>query len=154
MTFRTAVEATAHLNGAYCAGLQALSGDNRNRVSAEDTRALTGSVDIDAALSKVAPHDARWDFAIAYQHTNRTSEVIYFLEIHSGSEVTAVIKKVQWLMGWLGKEGRGMAGFERDIVWISSGAISFTLSAPQRKQMAQSGLRHGGRVLRITEARR
>jgi hypothetical protein len=32
--------------------------------------------------------------------------------------------------------------FERDFVWVSSGATSFTLGAPQRKKFAQLGLQH------------
>jgi hypothetical protein len=153
MTFKTAVEATPPL--AYGVGLQALRAEDRPHIDAEDTRQLTGSVDVDTALQAVDPHGNRWDFGIAYKHSNRREEVIYWVEMHtaSDSEVGRVIKKAQWLLAWLKGHGARLATFERDIVWVSSGATSFTLSAPQKKQMAAAGLRNRGRVLRIPNKR-
>lgn len=151
MTFKEAVEKTSHLEMVYQPGLQALRAQDRPHIAAENTRMLTGSVDVDNALRQIDPHGNRWDFAIAYQHANRTEEVIYWLELHtaSDSEVKVVIKKAQWLLNWLKDAGKLLAKFERDIVWISSGLTSFTLSSPQKRQMAQMGLQHRGSVLRI-----
>ena len=151
MTFKEAVEATPNLAGRFQKGLQALRAQDRPHVEAENTRRLVGSIDVDSALQQVEPNANRWDFAIAYQHTNRDTELIYWTELHSASdsEVKVVIKKAIWLLGWLKAEGKRLAAFERDIVWISSGPTSFQLTGPQRKQMAQAGLRHVGSRLRI-----
>jgi len=37
-------------------------------------------------LQQTEPNAHRWDFAIAYQHTNRTKEFIYWVETHTGSD--------------------------------------------------------------------
>lgn len=155
MTFKDAVEATPTLAGRYRKGLQALRTQDCLHIEAEDTRKLTGSVDVDSALQKIQPNANRWDFAVAYQHTNRDAEVIYWTELHtaSDSEVKVVIKKALWLRGWLKSGGERLAAFERDIVWVSSGPTSFQLTGPQRKQMAQAGLRHVGSRLLIRKNR-
>lgn len=155
MTFKDAVEATPALAGQFRKGLQALRAQDGLHIEAENTRKLVGSVDVDSALQQAEPNANRWDFAIAYQHTNRNAEVIYWTELHtaSDSEVKVVIRKAVWLRGWLKADGKKMAAFERDIVWISSGPTSFQLTGPQRKQMAQAGLRHVGSRLRIRNKR-
>lgn len=151
MKFRQAVAQTPHLDEAYRAGLQALRPEDKPHIQPEDTRRLGGSVDIDAANKRVDPNGNRWDFAVAYAHTNRTKEVVYWVELHtaSDSQVGKVILKAQWLLGWLRGDGALLNSFEKEILWVSSGATTFSLSAPQRKQMAQAGLKHGGGVLRI-----
>ena len=155
MTFKEVVEAMPHLRKAYCAGLQALRAEDKPHVEAENPRKLTGSVDIDKANLKADPNGNRWDFAIAYQHTNRDAEVIYWVELHSAndSQVKVVIKKTQWLLNWFKRKGQALAVFEKDIVWVSSGATTFTLSSPQQKQMAQVGLQHVGSKFSIRNKR-
>ena len=156
MNFKKAVEDTPGLKDAYRLGLQALRAEDRPHIEAEDTRRLTGSVDVDAAYLPVDVYGNRWDFGIAYQHTNRKAEVAYWVETHtaSDSQVKVVIKKARWLLNWLRGEGKGLAEFEKDILWVSSGATTFTLSAPQKKQMAQAGLQHAGAKLRIRNERK
>ncbi len=155
MAFKDAVKKVSGLENAFQVGLQALRAEDRPHIDAENTHHLVGSVDIDTALRAAYPNANRWDFAIAYQHVDRADEVVYWVELHtaSDSQVKVVIKKAQWLLEWLKGVGKPLAAFERDIVWVSSGATSFTLSAPQKKQMAQAGLRHRGSVLRIREKR-
>lgn len=153
MSFKEAVERTPHLENSYEEGLGALRAEDRKHIEAEDTRRLMGSAYVDEALKQVQAHQNanRWDFAIGYQHVDRKEEVIYWTEIHTASdgEVKVVIRKAQWLLAWLKGEGAFLSEFEREIFWVSSGATSFTLTAPQRKQMAAAGLRHVGLILRI-----
>lgn len=153
MSFKNAVEATLPL--VWCAGLQALRAEDKPHIELEDTRRLRGSVDVDTALQKVEPNANRWDFGIAYQHTDRDSEVVYWTELHtaSDSQVKVVIAKARWLLDWLKKSGQELDPFERDIVWVSSGSTRFTLTSPQQKQMAAAGLRHVGSKLRIRNQR-
>lgn len=155
MKFKKAVEDTPHLKNAYCQGLQALRAEDKPHIEVEDTRSLGGSVDVDTALMKVEPHANRWDFAIAYNHTNRNEEFVYWTELHtaSDSQVKVVIKKAQWLLNWLKNGGTKLGKFERDILWISSGATTFNLTGYQQKQMAAAGLRHVGSTLRIRNKR-
>jgi hypothetical protein len=155
MTFKEAVENTPSLNGTYRAGLQALRKQDAAHIDADDTRAITGSVDVDAANLAAEPEANRWDFGIAYRHTNRDQEVVYWVETHtaSDSQVSRVLKKAEWLNNWFKGKGKLLAKFEKDIWWVSSGATTFTLSAPQKKQMAQLGLRIAGKKLRIPNNR-
>ena len=155
MNFKQAIEVTPGLENAYMPGLRALRSADRPHIDPAVPRCLTGSVDIDSALQRIEPHANRWDFAIAYKHANRTAEYVYWVELHtaSDSEVKVVIKKALWLQTWLKMEGKPLSKFECEIVWVSSGATTFTLSAPQKKQMAQAGLRHRGSRLRILERR-
>jgi hypothetical protein len=155
VSFKRAVRRIPQVRDAHRPGLQALRAEDRPHVKAQNPRQLTGSVDIDQALETMDPHGHRWDYAIAYKHSNRAGEVVYWLELHTAtdSQVNIVIEKAKWLLNWLRDAGRPLALFERDIVWLSSGATSFTLTAPQRKQMAQVGLMHRGRFLHISERR-
>lgn len=155
MTFKDAVGATAHLEHAWKAGVKALRARDRRHIQPESPALLRGSVDVDTAMQPVEPQANRWDYAIACQHSNRDAEVVYWVELHSAetSEVDVVIRKADWLLGWLDAAGRKLGAFERDIVWVSSGATRFTLNAPQRKRLAEAGLRQAGGMLRIRNER-
>ena len=155
MTFKEALEQTPDVQNAWLPGLQALRAEDRPHVETQDTRQLRGSADIDAALLRKEPQANRWDFGIGYQQQDRTEEVIYWTEMHtaSDSEVSVVIKKAQWLVKWLKSSAPKLKAFENDIIWVSSGATSLTLSNPKQKQMALVGLRHVGSKLRIKNKR-
>ncbi len=117
----------------------------------DDPRRLTGSVDIDTPLTVTQPNANRWDYAVAFQHTNRNSEHVYWIETHTANlkELNVVLAKLSWLRAWLAGEGKELNRFYRDFVWISSGTT--TLSAPQLKRLVQAGLRQTGRILRIPD---
>lgn len=155
LTFKQAVEKTKLLEKAYCVGLQALRAEDKSHIEAEDTRKLKGSVDVDKANLTTDPYGNRWDFGIAYQHTNEKEEVVYWVETHtaSDSQVSVVIRKATWLQNWFKGNGKLLAKFKKDILWVSSGATTFTLSSTQRKQMAALGLRPTGGKLRIRNRR-
>ncbi len=156
MNFRKAVNTTPHLQNAWMPGLGALRAQDRPHVIAEDTRLLRGSADVDGALREHQPDAHRWDFAIGYRHSNRHKDCIYWVEMHTAidKEVKIVLDKLHWLRAWLADDGRPLSQFERDFVWVSSGATSFTHTAPKIKQLAQQGLQYQGKALRIPSARR
>ena len=103
------------------------------------------------ALQKHEPYANRWDFAIGFQHSDHKDEYVYWVEIHTASdkEIKVVVKKLEWLKAWLKGEGRELAKFDREFLWVSSGSTLFTRSAPQRKQLAALGLRYCGNVFHI-----
>lgn len=146
---------TPHLANAWMPGLGALRAQDRRHVDSEDPRRLRGSADVDSALQAHQPNAHRWDFAIGYRHANRTEDCVYWVEIHTANdkETRVVLNKLRWLREWLAGDGTLLKYFERDFIWVSSGATSFTLGAPQVKQFAQLGLQHKGRVLRIPSLR-
>lgn len=153
MGFREIVEATPNLKDKWCAGLGALRKQDKEHIKPEDTstKHLLGSVDIDTALKKLEPDANRWDFAIGYQHGNRSDEFVYWVETHAGSDgqIKVMEKKVAWLKNWMNGDGKEMAKFDRQIVWAPSGATSFTKGATQVRQLADKGIFYSGSVFRI-----
>jgi hypothetical protein len=146
LDFRKAVRTTPHLENAWQPGLGALRAEDRAHIRPQDSRNLRGSADIDTAWQTVEPHANRWDFAIAYKHTNIAAEFVYWVETHTGSDdqIKTVLKKLEWLKRWLRGDGRKLAGFEKEFVWVASGATSFTSGSTQVKRLAEQGLRYAG----------
>lgn len=156
MSLIAAVAVTPHLKGHWRPGLQALRAEDRPHVQPDDPRRLRGSVNVDSALKKVPEHAQahRWDFAIGFQHTNRTVEFVYWVETHTGSDnqVRVVLEKFKWLRRWLQGDGKELAKLECDFVWAPSRATSFTKGARQVRELAGMGLRYTGSGLRIPNA--
>ena len=67
--------------------------------------------------------------------------------------MNVVLAKLLWLRNWLAANNNPLRQFERDFVWVCSGATSFTHTAPRIKQIAQHGLQYKGSVLRIPKRR-
>jgi hypothetical protein len=155
VSFKTAVNGTPNMQNAWTQGLGALRALDRPHIVPEDPRRLLGSADVDAALRVHEPNAHRWDFAIGYRHSNKPKEYVYWVEIHTANdkETKVVLAKLRWLKTWLVGPGNLLNQFERDFIWLSSGATTFTLGAPQLKQFSQLGLQHKGRVLRISTKR-
>jgi hypothetical protein len=151
VTFRQAIEQSPDLRGAYKRGLAALRRADKQHVDAEDTRLITGSMDVESCLRSKSPNDPQWDYAIGSRPRNRNDEVVYRVEVHPASpgEIKVVLAKLKWLTEWLGQNARHLDAMYREFIWVSSGKTSFTLSAPQRKQFALLGLQHKGRVFKI-----
>jgi len=143
------------LADAFRAGLQALSDNDRAHVRVGHPRSLRGSIDLDTTLRRLCPSDARWDYAISYQHAGRASEFLYWVEIHPANShgPGEVLAKLLWLRAWLRQHASALDSIERVFVWVSSGNTSFSPNSPQVRQLASQGLRHVGSVLCINGRR-
>ena len=148
MTFEQAVEAAPHpVNGEFCEGKQALENNHRRLVTCGDTRRLTGSIDLDAALRRQRPNDPRWDYGLGYKPTSAPEHAIW-VEVHSAktSEVSPVLRKLQWLKDWLNGEAEHLrrltdrASGDIRYVWIASGKNKIPSNSPQARKLNQSGL--------------
>lgn len=136
--FKEAVENTPDIKDHYCPGLQAVKGSERKMISPEDTKKLSGSVDIDSALKAHNPNEARWDYTIGYE------DKAYFVEVHPAntSEVDTVIKKVEWLKDWLNKKASKLKSIgQPPYYWIPSGSYSILKGSPQEKKLSQNGIK-------------
>ncbi len=144
MGFKESVEETPNLSGKWTAGLGALRPHDRVRIHPENTSTvhLRGSVDIDTAWVALDPHGNRWDFAIGYKHQNRSEEFIYWVETHTGADnqIEAIFRKLNWLKAWLIAAGRKLATFDKEFVWVPSGATSFIQGSTQVKKLADKGI--------------
>lgn len=128
--FKTAVENTKHINKSYCNGLKAL-GDYSKKIELGDTTSCEGSVDIDSAVRALYPQSNRWDYCFGY------CGEIFFVEVHSAntSEVTTVLKKLQWLKDWLQAHATEInnlkAKSKTPYYWIQSKGFDIPKTSPQ-----------------------
>lgn len=132
--FESAVNSIDDLKKGYRKGLQALKG-NSSKVSIKDSSKLLGSVDIDECTKSIYPQDSRWDFAIGY------NQKAWFVEVHPAntSNVKEMVKKVQWLEGWLVGKGKALANIRNDNFhyWIPSGRVCILKTSRQYKNLAE-----------------
>jgi len=151
--FKKAVESTPEAKDAYNPGLQALRNVDKQRVKAQETKRLVGSVDLDATVKDKYPNDPRWDYAIGHKPSNLKAEMIYWIEIHPASdgEKRVVLAKLNWLKKWLMESAAKLNVMRREFIWVSSGKTSFTLTSPQQKRFALRGLQYKGRGFNITD---
>ena len=128
----SAITATQDIAGAYKPGLKALGAYSKKIVLTDHCE---GSVDIDAALAKKYPAANRWDYAIGYKSK------IYFVEVHSAntSEVSVVLKKLQWLKDWLNEKAPEMNRHKGvpSFTWIQSGNFNILRGSPQYRLAEQ-----------------
>lgn len=155
MSFKRAVQETPDVRDSWRQGLGALRAQDRAHINPSHPRLLKGSVDVDAALRDRQPNAHRWDFAIGFRHTNRHHDCIYWVEIHPAveSEVNVIENKLRWLKNWIAQDAPLLARFECDFIWVSSGNTSLPTNAPRFKRLAELGLHHTGRTLRIPDER-
>jgi hypothetical protein len=149
--FKEAVENTAELAEAWCAGLQAMEKIDKPHVEVEDTHRLRGSVNLDSVLKANYPNDSRWDYGIGHLPENRKHEMVYWVEVHPANDraVKEMSAKIHWLRRWLSTKAKDLDDMHKEIIWVSSGKTSFTLTSPQQKQFALLGLQHKGKVFTI-----
>ena len=96
LTFEEAVKATPDVSKGYRKGLEAF-GEYKAKIKVPDSKKINGSLDIDAMTVNLYPDSYRWDYAISYDGE------VFYIEVHSAitSEVSKMIKKLQWLKSWL-----------------------------------------------------
>ena len=154
MIFKEAVEAAQPpVNGVYCPGKQAMEEKHRRLVTCVDSTRLTGSIDLDTALRQNRPGDNRWDYGLGYKPAKGSEQAVW-VEVHSAktSEVSKVLRKLQWLKDWLNRNAEQLRQLseraDRDIryVWIASSGVHIQKHSPQARQLAQSGLRLKGKL--------
>ena len=159
MTFKKAVEAAPPpVNLAYCPGKQALENRHRGLVTCTDSRRLTGSIYLDSALAQEPGYTdkPRWDYSLGYKPQNGREHAVW-VEVHSATtkEVSAVLKKLQWLRDWLNSEAeqlRLMTDFAKNdirFVWIASSSVKILQNSPQARRLSQSGIRGVKKCLKL-----
>lgn len=135
-----AVNQTSDVVGCFCRGLKAVKNEHRIKIGANDTRKLTGSLDIDTHTITIYPNDNRWDYAVEY------NGVTYFMEFHpaSTSNVSEVIGKKSWLKSWLKNKAPLIGALkptnQNAFHWIATGRVKILKNSKQYKQLALAGL--------------
>ena len=137
-TFKEVVEATAEVQNCYQVGLSAL-GKYSSKIELGDTKQCSGSVDIDACVARQYPQSNRWDYALCYKTE------VFFVEVHtaSTSEVSTVIKKLEWLKQWLHHSASNINALKANepFYWIQSNGYHILPGSSQERLARQKGIR-------------
>jgi hypothetical protein len=144
MRFQDAIANSNDLRDAFQAGIQALSAIDRDKLSFTNTRKISGSLNLDAAVTELYPNAPRWDYGIGIKKTEGNDKAIW-VEVHpaDANQVQKMIDKLSWLKNWLNNRARDlMAITENDVpyVWVASGHVSFQKTSPQAKKLALAGI--------------
>ena len=135
-----AVALTPDVKGCFKKGVQAVKGEYRPKIQVMESRALTGSVDIDSATLALYPNANRWDYAIEYNDTT------FFVEFHPAStgNVAEMIEKRTWLNWWLQEKAPLINALKpaNKIAyhWIATGSIKILNGSRQYRMLATKGL--------------
>jgi hypothetical protein len=150
MYFQDAVESTPALQGAFRSGLQALKKLDRRRIRCRNPATLRGSVNLDQALQESHPNEPRWDYGIGVRDSQTIDRLIW-IEVHPASShhIQEVLAKHHWLKDWLSRSSPLLNGMGGMFVWIASGRVAIPPDSPQRKRIAQKGIRFAGECLDV-----
>ena len=144
MKFEEAV-ANSEARGSYRVGLKALTEGDRNRLSCQNTRKISGSLNLDSALAQIYPNASRWDYGIGIRKKVSNDKAIW-VEVHpgDGNQVSKIIEKLRWLKNWLKNNGGDLLTItegDYPYVWVASGRVSFQRNSPQARRLALAGIR-------------
>lgn len=149
MTFKEAVAAAAPpVDAAYKPGKQALERRHRGKVDCADRQRLTGSINLDEALAREPGYanQPRWDYGLGYRPESGP-ECAVWVEVHSAttSEVSKVLRKLEWLRDWLNAEAEQLqkltaAASGARFVWVASKGIQISGNSPQARLLSSSAL--------------
>ncbi len=135
-----AVEKTPDVKGGFKVGLQALKKSDRQKISANDARKVTGSIDIDFLTKEKYPDENRWDYAIEYEGET------FFIEVHhaSTSAVDKVIAKLHWLKQWLKNAAPDIDALKpKDKCayhWVYTNEFAILPNSKYAKKLSMNGL--------------
>lgn len=159
MSFKDAVRQTpSPVDKAYRTGKQALKKGHRKLVNCAESRRITGSMDLDSTLAKEPKYASkpRWDYGLGYKPIDGREQAIW-IEVHSATtrEVSAVLRKLQWLRDWLEEHAvrlnrlTRLANSDIRFVWIASGKVKITQNSRQAKLLSMSGIPPVRRSLKL-----
>ncbi|MDI9366189.1 MAG: hypothetical protein QM541_14625 [Flavobacterium sp.] len=140
-TFKEAVEATTDVQHCFEQGKQAILARDRDKVELHDPNKCGGSLFIDKCLinQKKYPNANRWDYAIDYNGE------IFFFEVHTAnsSEVSTVIKKLDWLKQWLNANAPKLNLLRAKVpfYWIQSNGYHIPPNSAYERVAIQNGLK-------------
>jgi hypothetical protein len=142
-TFKKAIEETPEVQHCYCEGKSAFPKKDANKVELNDPRKCGGSLFIDQCLfdQGLYPNDNRWDYAIDYNGE------VFFFEVHtaSSSEVSTVLKKLEWLKDWLINKAPEInalkAKSKTPFYWVQSNGYHILPNSSYERAVLQKGMK-------------
>jgi hypothetical protein len=140
-TFKEAVLQLPEIKECFCEGLDALKRKDKDRIIANNTRLIQGSVDLDGCSNipnKVG--EKRWDYLVAY------SQKVIAVEVHStngGNALNEALEKSDWLTKWIGTQNT--IRVEKQFVLVGSGRSESRIPDRLSKVFAKKGIILSGR---------
>jgi hypothetical protein len=137
--------ATPDIRNCYQKGLQGLN-NHSHKIILQDPNKCGGSVDIDVCTTTKYPNSNRWDYVFDYKGE------AFFMEVHSAntSEVSVVLKKLQWLIDWLQQNAPEIYKLKPKnktaFYWVQSKEYNILKNSPQERIMVQKGIRPVARI--------
>jgi len=144
-SFKEAVFQNSELKPVFHEGLQALSKTDRRRLACNTPSKIVGSINLDQALRPRHPNEPIWDYGVGL-HSAHNSDYVKWIEVHpaSSSHIAEVLKKLNWLRGWLRNSASSLDALPREFIWVASGKVALQKGSPQIRRIAQAGLRFAG----------
>ena len=144
MRFQDAVASSDDARDSCQPGLQALLERHRNKLSCQDTRKISGSLNLDAAVAGLYPGQPCWDYGIGIKKTESADRAVW-VEVHpaDANQVQKMIDKLTWLRNWLKTRAPGLmriTGNDSPYVWVASGSVSFQRNSPQARKLVLAGI--------------
>lgn len=129
-------------------GLQALEARNRARIRCRNSRALDGSINLDASLQIAWPHAARWDYGIGLAEDDLS---VIWVEVHPAetSEVSAILQKLAWLQQVLSQAPEMLREKSGRFCWVASGRINIPKHTHQYRRLRQTRIEGPLKTLEI-----
>ena len=131
-------------------GLAALETRDRKCVQRAAGTTFAGSVNMDEAYRQLEPQSNRWDYGLGFSIADE--EFAVWIEPHSAtsaSEVTTMLRKLQWLKDKLASEEfQGLRKMTekarqkglRQFSWVAHGKIGFRKGTSDANRLSQAGL--------------
>ncbi len=159
MKFRDAVGQAEHpVPTAFEPGKKALEKRHRSLVNCDDPRRITGSIDLDATLTKVPKYasEPRWDYGLGYI-PETGSECAVWVEVHSATtkQVSPVLRKLEWLKMWLSSNADELrkltdsADENHRFVWIASNGVHIPPNSSHARRLSESAIRKPRKMLNL-----
>lgn len=138
--FQIAIEKTDEISTSYYKGIQAIKNCERDKIIAEDSQKIDGSVDIDNAVKHLYPNDNRWDYAVGYNGK------VCYVEVHPAytGEVEKIAQKLFWLKEWLNDKAPLLSSLPKaqiPFVWLSTKGVHIIPQSKQYKRLASLGIK-------------
>ncbi len=138
--FQIAVEGTDEISTAYHNGIQAIKNCERDKIIAEDSQKIDGSVDIDNTVKHLYPNDNRWDYAVGYNGK------VCYVEVHPAytGEVEKIAQKLFWLKEWLNDKAPLLSSLPKakiPFIWLSTSGVHIIPQSRQYKKLSTLGIK-------------
>jgi hypothetical protein len=140
-------------------GLQGLKSVDRQCVKKVPAATITGSIDLDDTFRAAEAQANRWDYGVGFSLAG--IDYATWIEPHSAtsvSEISTMIRKLQWLRDKLGTDDfdhlrrlteKTRAAGLRQYWWVTLGKISFRPGTNDANRLARAGLNFPRRAVTL-----